>query len=128
MTDKQLKKLSRIDLLTMMIEYQKTATTALEDLEKERKTLEETKQELLELKENYWRLCEKLDEKDAKLDEKDKLLEELREEYAQERAATGALRKETESLADSVHKLREMFRLLPGKKTKTAAPEEEQGK
>ena len=77
MTDRELKKLRRSDLLEMLIE-QKKATAAAEKLAAEEKAaLEETRRQLEELDATYQRLRRKLDDKDQKIHERRAALEEV---------------------------------------------------
>ena len=62
MTDKELRKLRRSDLLALMIEQKKTVDAAQEELAK-------TRGELERIKETYERLRKKLDDKDEKIRE-----------------------------------------------------------
>ena len=77
MTDRELKKLRRSDLLEMLIE-QKKATAAAEKLAADEKAaLEETRRQLEELDATYQRLRRKLDDKDQKIHELRAALEEV---------------------------------------------------
>ncbi len=77
MTDRELKKLRRSDLLEMLIE-QKKATAAAEKLAADEKAArEETQKQLEELDATYQRLRRKLDDKDQKIHELRAALEEV---------------------------------------------------
>ena len=127
MTDKELKKLSRIDLLEMMIEQRKTVSRAQAKLEEEKEAHEATKKALAELTETYERLRVKLNEKDAKLNEKDKKLDALKAELAQERAAHGALKAETDSLAESIGRLERALQVLEPTKAEDKPDKKKKG-
>lgn len=93
MTDKELRKLRRSELLEMMIQQKKTVAA----VEKE---LDDTRAELEELKETYERLRKKLDDKDAKI-------HELRAELAQALDKREILNGEAESIAQVTERLNE---------------------
>ena len=77
MTDRELNKLRRSDLLEMLIE-QKKATAAAEKLAADEKAaLEETQKQLSELDATSQRLRKKLDDKDQKIHELRAALEEV---------------------------------------------------
>ncbi len=93
MTDKELRKLRRSELLEMMIDQKKAVAAAQEEREK-------VQRELSELKETYERLRKKLDDKDAKI-------HELREELAQALDKREILNGEAESIAQVTARLNE---------------------
>lgn len=62
MTDKELRRLGRRDLLQMLVEQVKIT-------EKSRQELAETTEQLRELEQNYERLRKRLDQKDARIHE-----------------------------------------------------------
>ena len=67
MTDKELHKLRRSELLEMLIEEKKKVLAAQKQLEQERTRCEETERQLQELDATYQRLRKKLDDKDEKI-------------------------------------------------------------
>ena len=91
MTDKELRKLRRSELLEMMIQQKKTVAAAQTELE-------ETRKELEDLQETYERLRKKLDDKDAKI-------HELRAELAQALDKREIYNGEAESIAEVTARL-----------------------
>ena len=98
MTDKELHKLRRQDLLQLMLEQGKE-TLALQ------MEFNEINAEYIQVKAGYDRLKEKLDEKDAvieklkkRLDEKDAVIEKLKKRLNEKDAAIEELKKELETI------------------------------
>ena len=69
MTDRELRKLRRSELLEMMIAQKKTVAAAKQEVEEEQAKRAEVEAQLAELKETYERLRKKLDAKDEKIKE-----------------------------------------------------------
>ena len=77
MTDKELKRLRRSDLLEMMIEQKKITAAAEKRAENEKALRLDTQKQLEELDATYQRLRKKLDDKDQKIHELRAALEEI---------------------------------------------------
>ena len=77
MTDRELKKLRRSDLLEMLIEQKKITAAAEKAAAKEKAAREDALKELAELDATYQRLRKKLDDKDQKIHELRAALEEV---------------------------------------------------
>ena len=84
MTDKELRKLRRSELLEMMIAQKKTVAAAKQEVEEEQAKRAEVEAQLAELKETYERLRKKLDAKDEKI-------RELRAEVDHQTGKSGAI-------------------------------------
>ena len=104
MTDRELHKLRRAELLEMLLQQSKTVAKLRGDLKERGERLVECEEELRQLQETYERLRKRLDEKDAvirdlrgkqeevynMLGEKDELLRTLSASAAQRTAPDGA--------------------------------------
>ncbi len=95
MTDKELRRLSRRDLLRMLVEQVK-------ETEKSGQELEETAAELEELKKNYERLRKRLDQKDIRI-------HELMDTLQTERTKRAIELKEAGSIAEAALRLNGIF-------------------
>ena len=77
MTDRELKKLRRSDLLEMLIEQAKITAAAERSVASEKAAREDVQKQLSELDATYQLLRKKLDEKDQKIHELRAALEEV---------------------------------------------------
>ena len=77
MTDRELKKLRRSDLLEMLIEQTKITAAAERSAASEKAAREDVQKQLSELDATYQHLRKKLDEKDQKIHELRAALEEV---------------------------------------------------
>ena len=76
MTDKELRKLRRSELLEILIEQKKITAAAQKRTEEEKTRREEMESRLAEMDEAFKRLCKERDEKDEKIHELRASLEE----------------------------------------------------
>ena len=90
LTDKELRRLRRTELLAMMIEGKQAVAAAEEKLEEERAERAKVEEQMSQLQETYERLCKKLDDKDQKI-------RDLKAELA---SATGTRQALTEEAAE----------------------------
>ena len=79
MTDKELRKLRRSELLEMLLEQKKAVAAAEKRLEEERTKRAEVENQFKELDETYQRLRKKLDDKDEKIHQLRAQLESIAE-------------------------------------------------
>ena len=93
MTDRELRRLRRTELLELMIEGKQTAAAAEEKVT-------QVEEQMRQLQETYERLCRKLDDKDEKI-------RELRAELKSARDNTELLRQEHEEVAAVTARLNE---------------------
>ena len=112
MTDKELRRLRRQDLLQLLVEQSREAARLQSESD-------EKSGELKQLNESYERLKNKLDEKDIqlerlkeKLNEKDALLEKLKERLNEKDALLEKLKRRLDEKDASIGELEEQLELL----------------
>ncbi len=108
MTDKELRKLRRADLLEMLLEQKKTVAAAQKQTGQERVRREETEKQLQEMDANCRWLREKLDEKEHEIHELRAALEAQSGPVADEtavRTLTTRINKAVEAFENAAEKL-----------------------
>ena len=116
MTDRELKKLRRSDLLEMLIEQKKATAAAEKAAAKEKAAREDALKELAELDATYQRLRKKLDDKDQKIHELRAALEEVAGNAGPESLASmsARLNKAVELFEKSAQDIRNMVQKSEG--------------
>ena len=107
LTDRELRRLRRADLLEMLMEQKKLAAAAQKKMEEERTRREESEGRLKDIEEAYKLLLGKLDEREREIGDLRAALEEVSDKATPEVFAklTARINKATARLEEAIDKL-----------------------